>query len=218
MTLGTSGVDAESMDEQRWVLTMATDAARRVPAYARFLEDRGLDARNLAGLAITDLPLMTKAEYLRQFDLPELLWDGQFDGAAMISMSSGSSGLPFYWPRDGVAATESWQLHERLLQPYSTKTRSTLCLVAYAMGTWIAGTYTVRALQDLVERGHRLTVLAPGIDIEENVRALDDLGPRFEQTIVLVPRSVLCPSASSAIACSVKVPLPRFGRKLVSIR
>src|SRR5262245_50308776 len=40
----------------------------------------------------------------------------------------------------------------------------------------------------------------------------------FVHTIVLLPSVVECPSASSAIAYSLNVPLPRLGRKLVSIK
>jgi len=40
----------------------------------------------------------------------------------------------------------------------------------------------------------------------------------LSQTIVFVPSDVEFPSASSAIAWSRNVPLPRFGRKFVSIR
>lgn len=52
------------------------------------------------------------------------------------------------------------------------------------MGAWLGGTYHLQAMMDLRARGHRITTITPGADLEAGARVLRELAPRFEQTIV----------------------------------
>ena len=52
------------------------------------------------------------------------------------------------------------------------------------MGTWIGGTYTYQAVLGLRDRGHRLSVITPGIKVDAAVQVLAELGPRYEQVVL----------------------------------
>jgi len=171
-------------ETEPWQVTLFRHASKRVPAYGKFLSEQSVSADGVRPTDFVDLPIVTKKNYLDCYPLSELLLDGSFDDADLISTSSGSSGDPFYWPRGEVAGSESAVQHEFILDHFDTRNRETLCVLAYAMGTWIAGTYTMDALRRLKREGHRLTVITPGIDVDENVRILDRLAPQFGQTII----------------------------------
>ena len=45
------------------------------------------------------VPLTDKSNYFSRYDLKDLSWDGTLASAKYVSMSSGSTGIPFFWPR-----------------------------------------------------------------------------------------------------------------------
>src|SRR6185503_16211709 len=60
------------------VLGLVHEAAARVPAYTRFLDERGIDAASVE--TIDDfrlLPTTTKENYIQRNPLPDLCWDGE---------------------------------------------------------------------------------------------------------------------------------------------
>jgi phenylacetate-CoA ligase len=167
-------------------LDLFQSAARRVPAYRDFLRCQGIKPENIKTPAdFAGIPPVTKQNYLRQYPLRDLLWDGDFANAHLISMSSGSSGTPFFWLRGRQSILDSVHLHDRIFtNSFGTREKSTLCIIAFAMGTWIAGTYTTFAVTELANRGHRIVAITPGINIQENVYILRNLAPAFEQVIL----------------------------------
>lgn len=163
------------------------ETAQRVPAYADFLKKQNIDPSTIrTPEEFAAVPAMAKTNYLKKYSLPQLLWDGSFNDVSIVSTSSGSSGLPTYWPRGVLAAEESAHFHETIFnQNFQTKQKSTLVVIAFSMGNWIAGTYTLSAMQELQQCGHKITVITPGIDKGAIIRCLQDLAPCFEQTILM---------------------------------
>ena len=161
-------------------------AAHTVPAYRDFLSRHGVDAAKVRTPEdFTTIPPMTKANYLQQYPREELMWDGDITQAGMWSPSSGSSGQPTYWPRNEVAADDSQLLFDRIFRrKYESHQRSTLVVIGFAMGQWIGGTYTLDAMLGLRQRGHRLSVITPGIDIQEIVASISTLGPSYDQVVL----------------------------------
>jgi phenylacetate-CoA ligase len=160
-------------------------AARTVPAYRAFLGEHGIDDA-MSVRALDDVPTMTKANYLDRWPLAERLAGGRLNGAHVISRSSGSSGRSRTWPRATDECAVGADLYEPLLRDaLRSDRRDVLCIVAFAMGTWIAGTYTAAALATLAERGLRICVATPGIVVEEIVDLLVDVAPQFDATLIL---------------------------------
>ena len=155
-------------------LKLFKKASVHVPAYKDFLKKHKID------------PSKIRTEnYLLAYLLKDLLWDGNWSGSHIISMSSGSSGKPFFWPRGLNTVTQSAQLHEKIFsQGFDTKNKTTLAVVAFAMGTWIAGTYTISALQQLTKEGHKIVTITPGIMKDEIVKIFKTIAKGFDQVIL----------------------------------
>jgi phenylacetate-CoA ligase len=168
-----------------WTHELAARASTDVPAYKMFLDESGVTQVQGSAEFFERLPLVTKANYLRAYALRDLLWGGDFARSTVISTSSGSSGSPFYWPRGAVSEVEAADQNERIFGHFATRERDTLCINAFAMGTYIAATYQFTAMTALAERGHRITTVCTGIDLDDNLRVLRDLGEQFEQIVIM---------------------------------
>ncbi|MGW4243823.1 phenylacetate--CoA ligase family protein [Nocardia sp. NPDC004722] len=160
-------------------------AARDVPAYRNFLSANGIDVENLRTAADFALvPPTDKAVYLTRHEMPDLMQSGRITRAAIWSTSSGQSGSPTYWPRGRRAATEAIALFSRIIRAgFGAGTRSTLLVVGFAMGDWIGGTCTMMAGIGLHERGARVSVIAPGIDVDAILHDIAVLGPNYDQIV-----------------------------------
>lgn len=167
-------------------ISTARRAAQRVPAYAKHLAAHGKNLEELTDREhFEDLPPVTKDEYVKANDLADLVWDGDLGRAGAWSASSGSSGEPTFWPRAQVARDDAAQAHDRIFtESFDTRAVTTLVIDAFAMGTWIGGTYTYSAVQDLESRGHLVNVVTPGIDVDVVLQCLDHLGAGFDQVIL----------------------------------
>jgi phenylacetate-CoA ligase len=129
---------------------------------------------------------VTKANYLHHYPLNMLASRGDMTEAGTWSTSSGSSGKPTYWPRGLLSLEQSIDLYDKIFrQSFQSDERSTLAVIGFAMGNWIGGTYTFTGIQHLRALGHKLSVITPGIDVATILENIADLGPYYEQ-IVLV--------------------------------
>lgn len=52
------------------------------------------------------------------------------------------------------------------------------------MGTWIAGSYTLATTKLVGQKGYHLATVTPGFNKEEALRTLENLSPKFDQTII----------------------------------
>lgn len=161
-------------------------AASEVPAYKKFLAAHKIKPSSIRTYAdFQQVPPVTKENYLTKYPLKELTWGGDFSEAEIFSMSSGSSGQPFIWPRGDQGCDDAVVMHDLLLrQNFQTDQKQTLVIIAFAMGTWIAGTYTLQAMLGLVRAGHKIVTITPGIDKVGVLPILQRLSPQFEQTII----------------------------------
>ncbi|WP_019931257.1 phenylacetate--CoA ligase family protein [Nocardia sp. BMG111209] len=161
-------------------------AARDVPAYQEFLAENGIDAQSITTAEhFARIPAVTKTNYLRRYPRAALLWGGDPVAAGTWSASSGSSGTPTYWPREHLSLEDSADCYDRIFrQNFGSHLRETLLVVGFAMGNWIGGTYTLQAVPELRRRGHKLSVVTPGIDLEAFLTSISDLGPDYEQVVL----------------------------------
>jgi phenylacetate-CoA ligase len=166
------------------VLALFREAADTVPAYARFLRSAGVDPA--AVQEPSAIPLMTKADYHQRYPLAERCRGGRLDAAAVVALSSGSSGKPTVWPRSVADEKPVTARFEQVFRDgFQADRRSTLAVVCFALGNWVGGMYTVAACRQLSADGYPITVAAPGNDVDEILRVIEELGGLFDQTVLL---------------------------------
>lgn len=163
-------------------------AATHVPAYKKFLAARHFQTTSVKDIGdFVSIPATDKAEYLRRYERAEMCWDGDLKGQRWIfSTTSGSTGEPYYFPRS-AAQDQQYALSAELYlrTQFKIHERSTLYIVAFPMGAWIGGLFTYEALRRVAERGeYALSIITPGINKLEIIKAVQNLGHEFDQVII----------------------------------
>lgn len=165
--------------------TLAAEAVAEVPAYRRFLQRNGLDSSDITPDSFALLPTMTKRNYVQVGSLADRMRGGDITRAQAWSASSGSSGTPTFWPRDRRGTDEGIAFHDRIFaEHFESRTNPVLVVNAFAMGQWIGGLYTHESTRGLAERGHRVSIASPGMDVEAVVACLADLGSAYRSVVL----------------------------------
>jgi phenylacetate-CoA ligase len=128
-----------------WRAVHVADAARRrVPAYRRFTQERGVTDRDVARLR---LPLTDKPGYVDRFGLLDRCVDGCLPAAGVaIDESSGSSGTPYNWIRS-QRERETVEICVSHFTRYLYGDGVMVTINAFSMGAWATGTSMGIALQ-----------------------------------------------------------------------
>jgi phenylacetate-CoA ligase len=160
----------------------------RVPAYTDFLRSKHFSPSSVRDIDdFKTIPTIDKDNYLRKYSKEMLCWDGKFaTGQWIISSTSGSTGQPYYFPRE---QSQIWQyavMAELYLRSnFQIHKKSTLYIVAFPMGAWIGGLFTYEALRTVAEHGgYELSIITPGIHKQEVINAVKQLGSSFDQIII----------------------------------
>jgi phenylacetate-CoA ligase len=186
-----------------------------VPAYREFLGEHGIAADEIrTPQDFARLPLTTKEGYLRRHALAELCRGGALEDCDMVAVSSGSTGQPTVWPRFlsdelSVAARFEQVFHDS----FEADRRRTLAVVCFALGTWVGGMYTAACCRHLAAKGYPLVVATPGNNRDEILRVVEELGPAFEQVVLLGYPPFVKDVIDSGLARGVE--WPRYGIRLV---
>jgi phenylacetate-CoA ligase len=104
----------------------------------------------------------------------------------MVAVSSGSTGQPTVWPRrvqDELPVARRFE--QVFYDSFRADDRTTLAVVCFALGTWVGGMYTAQSCRYLAARGYPITVITPGNNKAEILRVVRELGPAFEQVVLL---------------------------------
>jgi len=169
-------------------LALFRQTAARVPAYRDFLKKNKIASDAIKTIAdFKQVPVTTKDNYLLAYSPAELCWDGRFkEKQWMIASTSGSTGEPFYFPRTKIQ-DEQFMLTAELafLDFFEIDKRSTLFLNCFALGVWIGGMFMYQAVRRIVDSGrYPISVLNPGADRAEVLKAIKKLAPLFDQVIL----------------------------------
>lgn len=186
MKASTNKLDRAIEPGAQEALDLFQEAARRVPAYKDFLSKARINpekVRTTNDFAV--VPPVDKANYLTKYPLAELCWDGVLFGSEMISVSSGSTGDPFFWPRGDSQDEEGAWMHEQFFtKVFRAHKKSTLVVVCFSMGTWIAGSFTTSSAIRLARKDYPINVVTPGIEKEEALKAIRNLSSQYEQVLL----------------------------------
>jgi len=170
------------------VLLLFSEMSKNVPAYGSFLRGKNVSTRNVSTIQkLEDLPSVDKRNYLRRYSIEELTWAGRFkEERWTISSTSGSTGEPFYFPRQLDQDLQYAAVAELYLRTnFNIHKTSTLYVNAFPLGVWIGGIFTYEAVRILSERGnYALSIINPGVHKDEVIKAIKSLGRHFDQVVI----------------------------------
>lgn len=173
---------------QKNALALFKDMAKRVPAYKDFLKNNGVKPASIKTWNdFEELPIISKEDYLKKYDLKDLCWDGKFtERDWLLSATSGSSGQPFYFPRTEEQDKQyAYSAELYLRSNFQIHKNRTLYVNAFALGIWIGGVFTHQALEYIRSSGHyALTVADTGTNKEEILKVISRFGDKFDQIIL----------------------------------
>lgn len=168
--------------------SLFNQATQDIPAYRDFLRQNGWKNKLTVTSALewSKIPPMDKKNYVGLHALNQMVPYGELGQyGKMISLSSGSSGQAFFWPRGTYQEIEGALLHERLLtSQFDIGRYRTLVVVAFSMGSYLAGTYTYNSIRWVASKGYNLTVVTPGMDVQDGLDMITKLAPLYEQVIL----------------------------------
>jgi phenylacetate-CoA ligase len=176
----------ESEDPDAAVLELFRQTVANVPAYRDFLERHGVrpEVRSIGDFR--QLPLMTKADYMQAYPLPERCRGGSLAGLDRVAVSSGSTGQPTFWPRSAIhELTIAHRFEQVFRDSFAAHRNDTLAVVCFALGNWVGGLFTTSCCWHLARKGYPLMVATPGNKKEEIFRVVRELGPYYKQTVLL---------------------------------
>lgn len=170
-------------------LALFRQAAQSIPAYNDYLKARNVNPDTIVtSQDWSNVPLTSKKTYLQQYPLKDLLWNGTLEKPLIFCATSGSTGEPFYFPRtDQLSWQYSWLVQKYLSYASGRAAQGpVLVIVAFGMGIWIGGVITLRAFEIAAQRmNYPMSLLPVGYNKTEIFKALRQLSPKFEQTILI---------------------------------
>jgi len=170
-----------------WLAAWAKDVAANVPAYREFLAQQNIDVGSLHSAEdFAQLPLMTKDNYMRAYPLAQRCREGRIALCETMAVSSGSTGTPMFWPRSTTHELDiATRFEQVFVDGFRANERSTLAIICFAMGTWVGGVFSAQCCRLLNQKGLPITVLTPGNNKTEILRVVTELGPMFDQIVLL---------------------------------
>lgn len=173
---------------EKMALKLFKEMSQKVPAYKDFLKKRNINPDKIKSFRdFQQIPTIDKQNYLRQYPLDALCWNGEFKQRQWtISTTSGSTGEPFYFPRQDL---QDWQYAAvaelYLLTNFNIDKKATLYIDAFPMGPWIGGLFTYQAIKYVAARGnYQLSIITTSVDKNAIIGAVKKLGNYFDQIII----------------------------------
>lgn len=211
--LETTPEEVWQREGERRALYVFHEAARRVPAYKDFLKKHKINPEKVRTIKdFQVVPWIDKKNYLRRYPLADLSWDGLLHTNQMISVSSGSSGEPFFWPRGLLLEVEVTLLFEVWFHAFFEAHRyKTLFVNSASMGMYIGGPFSLNAVLRIAQKGYRVVVVTPGIELEDCLRILSKIARDYEQIVVVGYPPFIKDILDVGIARGARWKMQRFG-------
>ena len=163
-------------------------ASTRVPAYKHFLKKHKINPKKITTLGdFKKLPLTNKSNYLMAYPIKDQVLDGDLSKVTSITASSGSSGKSFYWPRSLEQDMGIIQpIEAAFIENFEIDKKKTLHLTALGMGVWTGGDMVSMAARAIAQKGYDFATISTGLDVETNLKIIQDFGDYFDQIIITV--------------------------------
>jgi phenylacetate-CoA ligase len=164
-----------------------SDAIRKIPAYKAYIDQHSSHQKKVKTYEdFKKLPTTSKKGYLHTAKHTDLFWPEALHRPTSYSSTSGSTGEPYYFPRNDELARQASFMVEEFLNNSSYGKGRVLVLVGFGMGVWIGGVFTVRQFEIASERMKApVSILPIGYNKKEMFKALKMLSPDYDQTILV---------------------------------
>lgn len=162
-------------------------AAKNVPAYARLLAEKKIDAREIKSVKdFQKLPVIDKESYLKKYPYEELFPEKDLSSITTISSTSGTTGEPFYIPRGEMQDLQYEYVAELFLKnQFELEHKRTLGIIGFGLGIWIGGIFTYKILNKIAAKGYKLSLIPVGSNKELYLKSLEKFAPFFDQVILM---------------------------------
>ena len=179
------GSDPELLEaiSQKKAMAAFRRAARKVPAYKKFLKEHNLKPGQVKNMEFFDgiVPITDKDRYVRKYSIESRCTGGKFPKAGNIDESSGSTGVPTNWIRS-VKEEEKLTKTIRFLFRHIIGEGDYMVISCWSSGAWATGV----KFCELVERF--ALVKNVGTDIDKTIKTLQAFGPDKRYLIAGYPQ------------------------------
>ena len=171
---------------EKMALCLFSLASRNVPAYKDFLKKNKINPEKIKTIKdFKYVPITDKNNYIKKYPLEDLCWKGKLAGNSIISVSSGSSGVPSFWPRGDDLELETSIVLEMISKTiFEADKNSTLFIDGFSMGIYIAGVVILDAALRTAEKKYPISIMSPGINKDDILRIVKEVGDKFNQVII----------------------------------
>ncbi|MBL8030394.1 MAG: phenylacetate--CoA ligase family protein [Candidatus Doudnabacteria bacterium] len=171
---------------EKIALNIFKSASKRVPAYKNFLKKNKVNPDKIKTITdLSSIPHTDKQNYIQSYELKDRCWDGKLDNIKLIASSSGTKGVPSYWPRSQEQENEAVLTHELLFRNlFAIEKHSTLVIIGFPMGVYVSGIATTLPVWQLINK-YNASVICPGNNKQEFLKAVKNLGQNFKQLILV---------------------------------
>lgn len=158
-----------------------------VPAYRQFLKEKGVDSSKIKTIAdFQELPVIDKESYLKKYPYLDLFPGRDLSKITTISATSGSTGVPFYFPRGEQEDRQYEYAAEVFLRnQFEIDKKRTLGVIGFGLGIWVGGIFTYKNLNKLAQKGYSLSLVPVGPNKELFLKSLQKFGRLFDQVILM---------------------------------
>ncbi len=177
--------DAWRKISEKRALEAFHNTASRVPAYKDFLRKNRIRPGKITTIEdFYEIPYTDKVNYFKNYPLKDLVLDGDLSKAVMVARSSGSSGVPFYWPSNDEQSEEVADFYRIVFEHiFGMEKEPSLVIIGYGMGSWVAGTATLLAISK-ISKDLPLSVVTPGYNKSEIVEIINNLGKDYKKVVL----------------------------------
>ncbi|MBW3569347.1 hypothetical protein KY385_04420 [Candidatus Parcubacteria bacterium] len=161
-------------------------ASEEIPGYLKFLKSKGCEPKSIVTVSdFARVPITSKTDYLQKYPRKDLVWPKDWEAQVLYCSTSGSTGVPHYFPRNKQLAEKASYMVEEFLDSSSYGEGRVLVIMGFGMGVWIGGIFTMQAFEIAAERTQKsLAILPVGYNQAEVYKALKRLAPDYDQTII----------------------------------
>lgn len=171
--------------EIRKIINLYNQVKKTVPAYKKILEKYKFSNVKIKSKEdFETLPILNKKNYIQKFSLNELVKNSSFPTTAYAS--SGSTGSPTFWFRNEQQEKNAQHTHEIIVKDIFNikKEDSTLVIICFSMGVWVAGNSEAHAFHSLNQLGYNFTTVTPGIEKKDILSIIKNISKFYKHTII----------------------------------